>query len=161
MANVARRMRLSEGQFDSLRNALIDAPSTQRWRVVHLLGAFPTLENCSALLHSIDQDPDGSVKYGAARSLAEMASWGNLELRTRIIEEIKRRVEALGANTKIRDELARALVITPEAAPEGWGEVVAEVGRIFFQRADVPESRDRWRKYIVDAELRYGNRVSP
>jgi HEAT repeat protein len=159
MANVARRMTLTEQQLELLRNALHGASATQRWRIVHLLGAFPSDSNFEVLLQSLDQDPDGSVKYGAARSLAELACRGNAQLRSRIVQAIKNRVDDLRGQVKVRDELARALIITSEAAPAGWSDAVAEIGRAFFQRAEAPESRDRWRKYIVDAEIRYAGQA--
>jgi hypothetical protein len=159
MANVARRMTLTERQLELLRNALQDASATQRWRIVHLLGAFPSNSNSDALLQSLDHDPDGSVRYGAARSLAELACRGDVQLRSRIVQAIKDRVDDLRAQPKVRDELARALVITLDAAPAGWSDTVTEIGRTFFQRAEAPESRDRWRRYIADAEIRYSGQT--
>lgn len=161
MANVARRMALSEHQLQRLRNSLRDAAAaaTQRWRIVHLLGAFPSTSNFESLLCSLDHDPDGSVRYGAARSLAELACRGDVQLRARIVQAIKDRVDDLRAQTKVRDELARALVVTSDAAPIGWRDTVTEIGRTFFQRADAPESRDRWRRYIADAEIRYAGQA--
>ncbi|HZT26474.1 MAG TPA: HEAT repeat domain-containing protein [Pseudolabrys sp.] len=155
MANVARRMALTEEQLEMLRNALHNAPPTQRWRIVHLLGAFPSTSNFDTLLQSLDHDSDGSVRYGAARSLAELACRGDAQLRGRIVQAIKNRVDDLRAQPKVRDEIARALVVTSDAAPAGWSDTVTDIGRTFFQRAEAPESRDYWRRYIADAEIRY------
>ena len=73
-ANVARRMNLTEADVARLRARLSGAPGTVRWRIAHVLGAFPSPENFSTLLQLLDDPSDQLVQYGALRSLAEMAA---------------------------------------------------------------------------------------
>jgi citrate lyase beta subunit len=53
-------------------------------------------------------------------------------------------------------ELARALIVTEEAAPESWGETVLHIGHELFDRAPDTEQMDRWRTYLAAATRRYG-----
>src|SRR5262249_52745145 len=48
--------------------------SSVRWRVVHTLGVSPTYDSLALLVDAIDADPQPWVRWGAARSVVELAA---------------------------------------------------------------------------------------
>lgn len=157
-ANVARRMHLTDGQLDALQNMLTQLTGTVRWRVAHVLGAFPSHENFAVLLQSFADSSDQLVQYGALRSLVEMAARADdPELRKAIVDSLVERIEVVERNSRLKDELARALVVDPAVVSGGWKHVVARFAREFFVRTEDPVQQDRWRAYVSDVEARYRN----
>ena len=72
---------------------------TRRWRVVHVLGKFPSTENIDLLFEALENDEYHWVRYGAARSLLESAAITDIpELRKNIIEKIIRLLPSLKQN---------------------------------------------------------------
>jgi hypothetical protein len=55
---LVRSPRCAEQHRRSLRERLAGANGTARWRIAHVLGAFPTLENAETLFSLIDHDKD-------------------------------------------------------------------------------------------------------
>jgi nucleoside phosphorylase len=80
VANALRRFSPSDLHSSLLqaiyRSQRRDEPGARvtRWRVVHALGAWPTLANANLLLETLDTDEYTWVLYGAVRSLVEMAA---------------------------------------------------------------------------------------
>lgn len=88
-ANAARRCTLSDSQLDWVRRtygAYPDAPGI-RWRVVHVLGAFPEQANAATLLKALLNDGSFWVCFGAARALMEIASVTDDKVILAVIEE--------------------------------------------------------------------------
>src|ERR1035441_7689054 len=91
--------------------------STIRWRVVHALGSFDTPANASLLFHALDTDTYHWTRYGAARSLMEIAaSTKEPGLRARIVAGLTDRLAALPP--KILSQIAR--VANHRDAPPTW-----------------------------------------
>jgi transcriptional regulator with XRE-family HTH domain len=158
-ANVARRMKLTQDQLAQLRSKLAGAPGTVRWRIAHVLGAFPSQENFATLVQLIDDPSDQLVQYGALRSLAEMAARADsAELREAIVTALLARIDMIERNRRFKDELARVLVIDPSFSPPDWKHVVARFAREFFVRTEDPLQQDKWRAYVADVEARYRGR---
>src|SRR6185369_16186165 len=85
VANVAKRTTISESQAAMLRRLLQNAEDPiVRWRAAHVLGAHPSEDNVTALLDALN-DPYHWVRYGAVRSLIELAARSS-DLRPRIFE---------------------------------------------------------------------------
>jgi hypothetical protein len=154
MANVLRRVIVGPAMLDVLRSALANGTDVVRWRIAHVLGAFPSPENMQALLGLVDRDPDDDVRYGALRSMIEEAVLGPPSLRLAIEGAIIERIETLVKSDYHLDEVSRALVVA--SPPEGWGLSVLRIGRELFRRASTTQQMDRWRSYLAAASRRYG-----
>jgi HEAT repeats len=144
-SNVLRRSRVDEEGLERLRNLLSDDSEVIRWRVVHVLGAFPSRENVEALVR-IFSDPDrGWDRYGAVRSLVEIAARDESgEIRREVLSQLSARPSLLGNYKSIGDEFARAVLIAKNHTPEFWAESVLEVVDTLYQAASAPADRERW-----------------
>ena len=76
VANVLKRCKVNRIQQTRLREISAAASPTVRWRVAHALGSHPSSTNMNYLASLVTADPDGWVRYGAIRSLVEMAASG-------------------------------------------------------------------------------------
>ncbi len=156
VANVARRMQLSDVQLTSLRSWLLEDGAVVRWRIAHVLGAHPSIESAVALAELLGNDVDSDVKYGAVRSLVETAArTKNDELRSSVVKLLTEIAPTLISQKKVKDELKRALCVVPGEAPESWFEVVAAVCKSVYVAEDEPTEREGWRRYIEAAAVRY------
>src|SRR5439155_9705895 len=112
LANVLKRSLLSEELQQALRDRFAVAPEPPiRWRVVHVLGAWPTEANVTFLLNALDTDHVGEVRYGATRSLMEAACRGNIALRATIFSNLGTRSAALLADKFTRGELEATMFL--------------------------------------------------
>jgi hypothetical protein len=154
MTNVSKRLRLGKSG-PQLRSKVDGASPTVRWRIAHILGAFPSTENQNVLLSLLEGDKDDDVRYGAVRSLAELAWRSKDDGRSEVVDSLLARAALINESTKLREELARALIIDENLAPQGWKSVVLRFAREFFARTEDPMARDHWRMYVADARARY------
>lgn len=93
-ANVARRSRLNKQSQKRVRELYISSDSNEetnsiRWRLVHVLGAYPSKENTSLLVEALNDDKYHWVKYGAARALIEIASTCGQKLKRQVLTELE------------------------------------------------------------------------
>ncbi|MCU1247037.1 MAG: hypothetical protein JWQ49_66 [Edaphobacter sp.] len=141
-ANVLKRSRLSEDQQDSLRSAITSNDPVIRWRAAHALGAFPSQENAKALL-SLMKDPDQSVRYGAVRSVIELASTASDDLRGAVFKSLIEHGALLVEFSSVRDEIRRSVLIRGVRNPLGWLDLCLKL-MIAVQPVDIETERDRW-----------------
>jgi hypothetical protein len=143
-SNVLRRSRVDEEGLERLRNLLSDDREVIRWRVVHVLGAFPTRENVEALLRIFDHLDGGWDRYGAVRSLVEIAARDEGGgIRQEVLTQLSARPSLL-SDKRIGDEFARAVLIAKNHTPEFWAESVLGVVDTLYQAANAPADRERW-----------------
>jgi hypothetical protein len=155
-ANVLKRLSMSEQQLESLRVALGNADPTTRWRIVHVLGAFPNLQNAESLLSAADQDADEWVRYGATRSLVELAAVApSAELRQTVFTRIADSIGALVADRRRLEEFERAIFIRRTRAPIDWVSAVGAVIEALYDTTADVEQRNHWRRVAHSLELRY------
>lgn len=144
-SNVLRRSRVDEEGLDRLRNLLSDDSEVIRWRVVHVLGAFPSSENVGALVRIFSDPHGGWDRYGAVRSLVEIAARDEGgEVRQEVLTQLSARPSLLGDDMRIGDEFARAVLIAKNHTPEFWAESVLGVVDTLYQAAKAPADRERW-----------------
>jgi hypothetical protein len=166
VANLVRRSNLDPGGQRRLRElyaeelAAGDSRRTIRWRIVHALGRFPTHENAEMLLQALRNDPYHWVRYGAARSLMELAARGDEALRREVLARL---MEYVGGyreeNVWIRRQLLRELIevsFIADARP-GWRESVRPLLELVLQKEQSPQYRSEWQRRV--GEL-YQERVS-
>lgn len=154
-SNVLKRLQVSENLLEELTVSLEDVSSTIRWRVVHVLGAFPNRER-AALVASCVDDPDSWVRYGAIRSLVEMAALTTDGLlRLQIVDMLLSQCQELPENDQRLGQLARALFVRPEKAPSDWLEFVRNVLSGVYLSRVTQDASDRWAKLAADASQLY------
>lgn len=95
------------------------------------------------------------VRYGAIRSLVEMASSAEIGLRDSIFDAIAKRSEKISVDERVATELARALLIDVSKAPENWISKIKAISRCMFRANENMESRDAWRSVVTRAEMIY------
>jgi hypothetical protein len=158
-ANVLKRLVLTDAQQQILRQ-MLDAENqiTILWRAAHVLGAFPSLANVVSLDALLSPNQARYVRYGAIRSLAEIAYRSPTEeIRNAVVDAIKERSSDLMMDEFVMGELKRALQITPGLQPESWITIVTQIAREFYLLSEEPMRRDSWRKYLADTESIYKN----
>ena len=122
-ANVAKRFPLSEADIRQLRAYYHASKGPQaldgtiRWRVVHALGSFAMPENVALLFHAVDDDDFHWTRYGATRSLVEIAArTSDVTLRARVIAGLAERLPALAP--RLAGQIGRAADY--DGAPPSW-----------------------------------------
>lgn len=126
-SNVIKRFKLTDPDLRQLRGVYdaADAIQTQlgnaiKWRVVHALGRFDTIENADLLFRALD-DESHLVQFGAARSLVEMAAiTQSIDLRQRIVEGLQSRIGRLRRRTL--EEIGNAVFY--RNAPASWRDLI-------------------------------------
>lgn len=156
VANRMKRIALTPFQLEKLLDfARAETSNVLRWRAVHVLGAFPSPNALEVLLGRLKFDSDHWVRYGAIRSLVEMASQATPELRHEIFGRLSQDVEAIRSSALAVREFSRSVFLQKEAAPEFWAE---EVGRVMGALIDVAEDSaemDRWSRLASDVRMRH------
>src|SRR5205823_6553944 len=104
-ANVLKRTANPATLFTYLTRLLKTKSNVVRWRVVHALGAIPKYQAVQTLLRILDEDADEWVRFGAARSLVEVAASGSSTVRRRVFNALGRRVPAIIQQPRIRKEI--------------------------------------------------------
>lgn len=104
----------------------------------------------------LDNDPDDSVRYGAIRSVIELAARADPELRNDVSEEVSARATPISEQPKISGELRRCLLVDANLVTPAWLSFVAEVVRSLFLAVDNTNERDLWRRCLGEAERLYG-----
>jgi hypothetical protein len=141
-ANVLKRTRLTEQQQAMLRTTLDDPTAVFRWRAAHALGSFPSEPNAAALLTRLD-DEDKKVRYGAVRSLLELASGATDELREYVFAHLIAHREQIVAFSSVREEIRRCVLIPGARNPKAWLRYCLKLMSTVQPNATESE-RDRW-----------------
>jgi hypothetical protein len=162
MANVARRFETHPDRALQLRTiyAARQAPEPSdravRWRVVHALGAWPGEENADALVEALD-DEYGWVKYGAMRSLVEMAArTDDAAVRDRILDQLTTRVGDLPA-----DPLSQiAWTSLYHGASTSYADAVRPLVRAAADAQVNETDRNRWARRVKRFEQFWAGQAS-
>jgi hypothetical protein len=143
-ANVMRRCPLTEDALSAVIGLARDGrDDVVRWRAVHVLGAWPSSESASTVQGCLLDDSDRWVRYGATRSLVDIAAQSE-PLRQEILPWLTGHLSDFPQPTdQIITELERSLVRQP--MPAGWIDSVSELVTELFVRAGDDRERDRWR----------------
>lgn len=118
-ANVLKRCSLSEDQQLFVQNLLNNPYPVIRWRAAHTLGAFPSTANAQALLRQVS-DGAWDVRYGAVRSLMELASRADDALRNDVFESLALNFRQIDEHPSIKEELRRTMLIPGTRNPRTW-----------------------------------------
>lgn len=158
VANVAKRVPDSGWILHQLAEWLAASPNaTVRWRIAHVLGAIPGQESLHYLRDLIDNDADEDVRYGATRSLVELATISSPELRAEASATITQRASAISRSDRIARELRSSLLVDPSVAPSGWLAFVQSCVQALFLATEHLGERDSWRGCLNEAEKLYAS----
>ena len=155
-ANVIRRLELDDAQQEYVRQLAAGATGgTVRWRSVHVLGAFPSKFNQDALLARLREDQDGWVRYGALRSVMEMAARSEL-LRQEVFEALIEQVDVLARDRLLRAEFSRAANAKIEEVQTGsWIAGIGSIIRALADRSEDERDLEEWARLSHELEVRY------
>ena len=156
-ANSIRRFTLTHSESAYLRaiyNARKDTnpyDNAIRWRIVHILGICSTEPCILILLAALDKDEYKWVKYGAARSLIEIAA--RSEDGSSIIKELIKRIEVGSLPSIVLEEIGRAVFF--EGASSSWQSQCLQLLQII--RDNQPkDDQGKWEKIMNEITSFYG-----
>ncbi len=155
VANVLKRCKVSTAQQSRLLDISRTASPTVRWRIAHAIGSHPSSINMEFLVSLIESDEDRWVRYGAVRSLLEMAALGSMTLRERIFAVLRTRINRLSLDGKIQGQLRRSLFIRKEKAPPDWARLAFGVMTLLYDSAATPKDRSRLEQQALDVKREY------
>ena len=141
-ANVIKRSRLSDAHQAFLRTSLQSPDAVVRWRGAHAIGAFPSQENAASLQALLSDDSE-SVRYGAVRSLIELASRSDRDLRHLVFDILIRNRAELIRFSSVLQELRRSLLIADVRDPKDWLDLSLKL-IISVQPAGPESEREKW-----------------
>lgn len=144
-SNVLKRLDLSDHEQEQVRHLVASGPDVVRWRAVHTLGAFPGPANKQILLECLTADNYGWVRYGAIRSLLELAARAeDGKFRKSIIVALVDRADQIVHDEYIARELQSAVLIEPKQAPKEWPQLIIEMLSRIRLKESSDEKWDRW-----------------
>jgi hypothetical protein len=158
-ANVLKRLKLNERHQETVRWFVSpDREVAVRWRAIHVLGSFPSTPNLLLLREQLSSSVS-RLRFGATRSLVEMAALGSKELAERIFETIADRVRFVREYPNVLGELERVLFIDAARAPGWWPFVAATPIERLRLEGGTQEDEIRWMRLISDLVAIYGEKA--
>jgi len=157
-ANVLKRLKLTNSQIAAVISATWHERPVVRWRAVHAMGGFTMDDFIDALFYRLKQDPDESVRYGAIRSLIEIAS-RDANILSRIVSGIIDHLDAITVSSRVLNELTRAVFLSEGCAPPNWSDEMSRVFYELMERANDTTEIERWSK--LASRVRIHHRVLP
>jgi hypothetical protein len=146
-SNVMKRLRLSSAHQAKVRNLLHSSKSVIRWRAAHVLGAFPSDLNVSALVARMVDDDSDNVKFGSLRSLIEIAIRSETHAR-RVFTRLQTNVEVISASTMLVEEFQRSLLVRDDKIPKGWRDIVLPLVTQLESEARSPGELSQWHRLL-------------
>ncbi len=154
-ANVLRRLNCTDAQQEQIRGLTQSDDFTVAWRAAHVLGAYPSDENQTALVKCLSSDST-NVRFGATRSLVEMAALGGGDFAIRVFQSIAENIVLVRAFPSCLGEFERAIFIDNHRVPQGWTRAVS-TAIIELQRSSTGiEDRERWDQVLARLVSAYG-----
>lgn len=150
-ANILKRLVLTPDAVAE-GTALLHADNpTVRWRAAHMLGAVPSPDVIEILMDTARAaGEDLWVRYGAIRSLIEIAAVADSTSRQQIFNGLAQMAGDINDTPQLSKEIARGLII--DSPPDGWAEDAGLLLERLWAEADSVKQQDAWRG--VSAALR-------
>ena len=147
-SNALRRAQMSGTQLRRVRDLLsvhsrVQGDNVVRWRIVHCLGTHASMETIEVLARSISEDPHMWVRYGAARSLMEIAALNDNGVRTAALQKVSEALPSLLKLTIIdRQQVLRQIVGSAlnSGAVANWA---TDVKPLLMRAIDIADDADR------------------
>jgi hypothetical protein len=142
LANVLRRCRIEPTALNRLLTISEDASPVIRWRAIHVLGAIPSVDSIQSLKSRL-QDSDKWVRYGAVRSIVEIAArTPELSLRDIALSALHELLQQGRPDESVIRELSRALDVVHQ--PDGWAYAVAPIIQQLIGLSETRVEQDKW-----------------
>jgi len=148
LANVLRRCQLDDAGVETLIAVSQDTSPVVRWRAVHALGALPDQKSIEALQPRLDASEDRWVRYGAVRSMVEVAAGAsNLGLREAALAVLTDELQRGDFDESMLRELGRALDVDPQ--PAGWPLSVAPLIQQLIGLSESLAEQEKWGRLMA------------
>jgi hypothetical protein len=143
-SNSLRRASISPADTTWATALLVSEDTSQiRWRAAHFLGAAGSDDAVDSLFRALDNDAEEWVRYGALRSLVEIAANSDGALSERIIVDLSERSELLSTRPRLARELEKTLP-TVSNADEQWMNRTERLVVALWASAESVDEQDRW-----------------
>ena len=143
-SNVLKRYELGSLEVEKLVGFTVDENPTIRWRAVHVLGSSSGAQAYRALLAALRTDEDEWVRYGALRSLIEMAAHADDDdLPRTIFGDLASEVMNLFDQPRLLREFERAILVSNP--PAYWVDTVGIMIEKLWAASIRVVDQDRWR----------------
>lgn len=147
-----RQLRAYFDYYQTVRGEPTPHDDTIQWRIVHALGVSAIKSNADLLLITLDEGRYHWAKYGAARSLVEIAAkTADESLRQYVINQLIDRVGGLQQN--VLDEIGKAVFFT--GAPESWGRQVTPLLELVRDAQATESERSQFDGILTDFKTTY------
>ena len=113
--------------------------------------AFPAQDNVDMLFARLDNDKYEWVRYGALRSLMEIAA-RSLDLRDRVFRALGDRLGILESHGRLSGEFSRAAFAKELEDREGWMRAIGQIIRRLADRTVSKGEFERWVRLSGDLE---------
>lgn len=114
-----------------------------RWRAAHTLGCQTDRGTAELLLTSFAQDGDEDVKYGALRSLIEVAARSGQRIRSAIFRGLASERDLILSSDRLAQEVERDLIVSDP--PGDWVSACGELIEALWAGEGTVGGQDRWR----------------
>lgn len=152
-ANVLKRVALTSEQARLVGRLLVGSTNRiVRWRAAHVLGSVDEADSVDALFVAL-KDPYPWVRYGAVRSLVEVAS-NDAQLRPGVLGRLSEVILHLADDPKVIGEFERAIVLRDP--PVDWTVSLAPIIEELWGAADTLDEQDHWRDVALRVRRQAG-----
>jgi hypothetical protein len=131
--------------------AIKPSNDTLRWRIVHVLGKFPSAENIKLLQPAALYDPYEWARYGAVRSLMEIASASDANTRGNILLSLFSNLENLNLPLTLRE--IRRTCLVRDARPD-WYQAVRVLALKAAAMSAAQVEHDSWEELLKEIDRR-------
>lgn len=127
-----------------------------RWRSVHALGAAPSDAAIEALFLRlfIEGEKEGYVRYGAIRSLVEIALMSPPH-RSQILDRFVEDLPRIKKDSTVLNEFVNAAFADQKSASADWPNALAPIFHRLIDLAESAEEIDRWSGILADLYMLY------
>ncbi len=154
-ANVLKRLLLSGEQEATVRQVLQqNHQAKMRWRATHVLGTFASEDNLNALIAAL-QDLAPSVRFGAVRSVIEMAAraHGLTEL---AFQRLADHADQIIKHRSVVEEVQRAVFVRTGIVPPNWSSNVLSLVGVLQTSKISALMNEQWDRVVKDVVIAYG-----
>lgn len=148
VSNVLKRIAVPREQLDYVKSLITYRTPVVRWRAVHVLGAFPSSKHSRLLCGVLDRDSNHWVRFGAVRSLVEMAATGNSSLRKSVFSAVRARLGKIASDQRSRRELESVLLVSRVKRRGEWIQFVSDLLRELYDQDSRSGATERFERIV-------------
>lgn len=153
-SNVLKRLTLNEEQMGQILRFIGHESAVVRWRAVHVSGAIIAEDIIEALFESVISDADKYVRFGAIRSLIELAHRAP-RFTDQIIDGIIEKMPQLRTDKLVISELKNSIFIAPDLASANWINKVTPIFNSLIDLSQTVEELEVWSASTAKIRILY------